>query len=267
MRRLTLRFAACLMCALALLLTPGGRADAGLFPDIGNFFFGPPGTPYFRTAYYYPPNYYTAYYGYGYRAYRPLTYSPSPRAPVRVRTCYPPAWPLYSPCNPCACSPCSLGACPGGVCAADYGTQPVRNGGWKATLDEADPPKTFKEDEAGDADDESGRLPDASGQHESLKPETTVPQRESAPIKEPEAGEDVPKKEDGKKADEDKPTGDGTKSVPPVDVDEKVTWRVLTSRRRLTIRSRFPTPGIARTRVTPNENWVPVPVETKIVSK
>jgi hypothetical protein len=181
------------------------------------------------------------------------------------------------------------------------GTQPTHDGNWNATpADAGEQPRTFKEDSTGDPafpDEGAGRVPDGTasfdekeddtpgfkasaanydgGQREALKPENTVPQRKPAPISEPDTdGSNGDAKESNGDGEKNKTTkqkpasGSGVLRIPPLDVDQKVTWRVLTSRQRLTIRSRFPTPSLARQRVNPNENWLPVPAAgTKIVSK
>jgi hypothetical protein len=261
-----------LICAVALSSASNQQANAGVIPDVYNFVFGPPGTPYFRSSYYGPA------YGYG-ANYQPAPYyrvrsyySPTPY--YRVRSYYSPACSTcqpcgiaYPPCSPCAvgCSPCGItGSCPSGNCAVSSRTPVPADDNWRPTPADDGPPPTYKE---GDGFGASGQSedPDADGgrESESLKPATDVPQRNGAPVKDPEA-DDANDKEAGEEA---QPAKTDEVVFPPLNVDDKITWRARPIRKRLTIRSRFPTPSIARNRVNPNDKWVSVPTETKIVSK
>jgi hypothetical protein len=161
------------------------------------------------------------------------------------------------------CSPCGIaGNCPpGGNCAVSSRTPVPADGKWRPSSADGGPPPTYRE---GDGDGAPGQSvdPDADGGRESLKPATNVPQRNGAPVKAPE-------EEDGKEKEaeqESTPSKNGEVVFPPLNVDNKITWRSRPIRKRLTIRSRFPTPSIARNRVNPNDKWIPISTGTKIVS-
>lgn len=305
MRRMTVGFTVSVVCALALICTPDDRADAGVVPDVYNFVFGPAGTPYYSTSYYRPAyyGYRTSYYGVSY----PWVYQPSSCCPTQTcyAPCSPCG---VVGCSPCGIGGCPSGNCAvslGTQSTTDGNWKPTPadgDGPEKTYKDESTKDPALPDEGAGRVPDASGpsdnKQEEAPGfgppaansdgeKRETLKPEEAVQQRKTAPIKDPvtdESTDDAKSGDDAKAGDgaktgdddsadkkntEEKPAaGKGALRIPALDIDQKVTWRVLTSRRRLTIRSRFPTPTLARRRVNPNENWVPVPsAGTEIVSK
>ena len=285
MRRLILG----VICAIMLTCGTSQTATADLFSNFNSTSYGSYYTPYYRTSYYRPVfgyrTYYAPVYRYGVRSY----YSP---------TCSP-CGSSCSPCSPCGgswgvgwtpCQSCrSRCTCPGGICADTSATPVPADDNWKPTPADGGPPPTYKEGEGNGAAGPSqesntppeaneGRVsPEKSGEGaavedvESLKPATDVPQRKTAPVKEPEAGDEKEKKAGEaaeEKADEKTtPVKKEELSFPSLNIDNKITWRSRPIRKRLTIRSRFPTPSIARSRVNPNDKWAPVSTATKIVSK
>ena len=283
MRRLMLG----VICAIMLSCGTSQTATADVFSNYHSVSYGSYYTPYYRTSYYRPVfgyrSHYAPVYRYGVSAYYAPTCSP---CGVSCSPC----GSSCSPCSPCGtscgvgCSPCQscgiAGNCPGGNCAVNSATPAPADDNWKPTPADGGPPPTYKEGEAapGPPEANEGRVsPEAPGEDaaakdiEALKPATNVPQRKAAPIKEPEAG-DATEKKTGEAAEEkadekSTPVKKEELSFPSLNVDEKITWRSRPVRKRLTIRSRFPTPSIARNRVNPNDKWAPVPTATKIVSK
>jgi hypothetical protein len=270
MRRLTTGA----ICAAMLCVTAGRPAEAGIIPDLYNFIFGPPGVGY--QAFYGPT--YGAYYGGGY------TYGAAYGGGFGGYggyggngACCPPVYQSYyvapSPvCDPCA--PCRPACAPCDVPRGGY----VEDDEWSAAPGNGGAPRTYRENGPGGPPPDlrnprvpGGRLPNGQGpadsfeppagefddeDRETLKPAEPVPQRgaEGAPVTDPE--------EDNGGA----PAGDEL-FFPQLRLEAKMTWRAEPLRSRLVIRSRFPTPGIARTRVNPNADWMPVTGETKIVRK
>ncbi|MBT4864976.1 MAG: hypothetical protein HON53_07660 [Planctomycetaceae bacterium] len=281
MRRLILG----VICAIMLSCGTGQTATADLFSNFQSTSYSSYYAPYYRTSYYRPVfgyrTYYAPVYRYGVRAY----YSP---------TCSP-CGSSCSPCSPCGvscgvgCSPCQscgiAGNCPGGNCAVNSATPTPADDNWKPTPADGGPPPTYKEGEGAPGPPQESNTPPEANEGreapgdgatdenvESLKPATDVPQRKAAPIKEPAEGDEKDKKADEaaeEKTDEKStPVKKEELSFPSLNVDNKITWRSRPIRKRLTIRSRFPTPSIARNRVNPNDKWAPVPTTTtKLVSK
>ena len=85
-------------------------------------------------------------------------------------------------------------------------------------------------------------------------PNETVPQRQTNP-----ADGETP-------AAETQGTG-GELRLPPLNLDNKVTWRTAPERTRLNVRSTFKSPAIARAPIESNGKWAPVKESTKLVKK
>lgn len=266
MKSLLLRWTFIVTCALALFTSGTATAQAGLIPWLYDAIFGP-NVPY----------------GYGYQAgYAPMVGYRGYAASV---TSYMPAAPSYASysmaCAPC--DPCGGGACVGGSCGTNYAPariepipaineppladQPVPtydtpSSGSGAT-DSTPPDEGFRQRSTDPADTNSTDDTNFGGETESFRqpmegslgPETTIRQREAAPV--------TPMNED-----QDGQNGNGKAATDagPV-LDNLVTWRVAPSTKRLPLRASFVNPVVARRPVPVNQGWEPASAGTKLVSK
>lgn len=241
-------------------------AHAFLFPFCHGWGHG-------QTAYY-PPAYCPP--SYGQPAYCPPVACPP-------RTCYRPVWspnpftgfvayvPDYSNpgccptacptvCSPCgaACVTCPTGGVGGGSVprtridegAGDSGFRPTEEGGV---------PRTFLDNGTSDMTD-SFKVPRTNNSGNPQPAPIRIPDDDSA-------GQPDGSSANGGAGEGANPAGNGTLRVPPLDVDHKVTWHVVTSRKRLFTRSRTPARHVSRARIDPNRDWTPLGDETRIVSK
>lgn len=263
---------------LAVVAAPS-TSEAGIIPWVYNAIFGPSSGPQYRGAYY--GGYYAAP-NYTY----PTMYAPM-AAPASYSACSP-SWSrqvtYYVPYSPCAVSACRVAACP-----TSSGKQPT-------VAD--DPPSTFVEDpdgkKTGDGTDdvaapekkepfleptqlgkeqEVKKVPNTPTTNESdgksAKSNTNVtdkpkPAPTNATIEEDDAKED--EKKDAKPATK-KENGSSTQTLPPLDLERKVTWRVVPKRTRLAIRANVGANVVARQKVKLNVDWVAVESDTRVVSK
>ena len=214
MNRPVVHFALSLTCFIGLSVGGSSTSEAGIWP----FCHSGWGSP--VTTAYYPPVY-----GYS----RPVTtfYSPvwSPRRtyypPVWSprRTYYPPVWRPWQTYYPPACAPCGVACAPcgTGVCASGVTTLPAESA-----------PRTFVDEENGSG----GGDPSDPWQQRQKVPPTTIPEAKPAPI--PESLNDTRKSGPSFRV------NDSTAfRIRSLNLDDKITWRPVTQRERLQIRSRL----------------------------
>lgn len=262
------------LCAIALLAANPQGAHAGLIPWVYNAIFGtgPMYAGYGPTYanYGYAPSPWSANYvsygyapSYGYASYAPV-------AAYDAGACCPPACP--APCDPCA-------ACPGGACAYDavppagpLTPQPDGSMGPPRTyLDEppmgtnpSPPPadngfrrRAPQQEQQEDVFGDPGTTPpqaDAFGAEQSdlfKVPESVIEQRRPAPAGGPSV------------------EGIGTEGlrVPPLGLDDRITWRSAPERTRLSVAASYATPVVARSKIDPNSGWTPVAAGTQLAKK
>ena len=216
-------------------------------------------------------------------------------------TCGPACCPTC--CSPCDCVGCSSGdcsvGCPSGDCSVSKPASPPKTG--KAGPKKASP-KTFSDKAKVPTPIDEGFRPRAGEtkdaapvQTEAFKvPETVIPKRQPAPTETPveesqppkeSVDEVTPKLTDpatpidienkgekdtppaAPKAANPEPSEAGLLPVPALKFDEKVTWRVIPSHTRVTLRPRFSAPTLTRTVTDPNAEWMAVPAGPQIVQK
>ncbi len=210
-------------------------------------------------------------------------------------------WPFcgWRACNPCrsACSPCGL-ACGGSACGASgcasgncglnsgiVNSQPVPDpisGGNAPRFDsKTAPQKTFQ-----DPIDKSPAPGAATGTDSGFKPAkkgTASPSGETdafkPPVNEVDLGNpgqpsrrskvgpapqiDEP---DAKDAPEVKDKNDGALHGPPLNLDEKITWRPAAQRERLPLAPQFGNARLVRRADFPKSEWVPVSGNARLAS-
>jgi hypothetical protein len=275
MKRLLFRSVLPALCATALLAANPQQGDAGLIPWVYNAIFGtgPMYAGYGPTyaSYGYAPSPWSASYAsygytptYAYASYAPLAYDP-------VACCAP----ACDPCCPTACGPCS--ACPGGACA--YDAAPV--GGTLTPQPDGSmgPPRTYiEEPPAGTspsvppADPGFRRRAPQEEQNEDVfgDPGTTPPQADSFGASEQSDLFKVPESviEQRRPAPAGGPSVEETETetlrVPPLGLDDKITWRAAPERTRLAVAANYATPVVARTKIDPNSGWTPVAAGTQL---
>lgn len=298
MLRRTVTTGLALFAFTALTVGAPAKSEAQLIPSLWNSIFGPSWyyTGYYGTGYYgpsyttvgYSPTVYSASYLDTTSFYAP-SYSTSFYAGLGSACCAPTCCPqtACSPCGVGGCSPCVGGNCPGGVCGANYGgcdagldAQSGSNGRLQPTPDgnrniprtydpaatnpmgTTNPPPAGTTSPFGDRDE--GFRP-----RNEPAPMTDPSRTESYRFESPEA-ETIPQRTnsaDGEQPeDATRETGDELR-LPPIDLDDKVTWRTVPERTRLNVRSTFKAPTVARAKVDPNRNWKPVSAGTKLVKK
>lgn len=264
-------------CAFTIVSASSSTSHAqGVVPSIWQFFFGPP-----HAGYYYSP--YGGRVTYGYRpAYRPVVSFYGPASYGNCAT-------QCSPCGVPACySPCGAT----GACGVNYGTA---NGQEQAANPEPMPDPTFTNDDSetdGDGRKSEDGSTNSEGDEDGFKSrrsgdDADGPQGIEA-FKQPATGNDDGSVIDDKqpapaKGDDDTSGAGGGNNeegntdkkaaarrplrIRPLNLDDKIAWRAVPQRTRLSVRASFSSPKIARTIVKPNSQWLPVPADQKIVQK
>ena len=255
-----------LACMLAIVTGAASTSDAGIVPCLWDLLFGPCG---------------------GGRCYsRSYSYSAYPVASRCVSSGYCPTTayyiPGYAPYGFATRGPygpvysiCGISSCATNVCAVNYQKRSGKNAGLVPDPEEAGLSKTFTDeaDKAGkteeERDDEGFRLRKSGTKPEPKEPVEIEAFKKTAPIPPPVEGETKSNDADAEKPDAKKSTKPGSSrlQVPLLNFDEKVTWRVVPKRSRLSLRANFVSPTIARRKLKLNADWMPVPEHAKLVKK
>jgi hypothetical protein len=204
----------------------------------------------------------------------------APAPPCCAPVAFRPASCCPSPCGPCGPLGCPTGACDVGL--APPGMEPLPDGGAPfgsgAPMGGATPlgarPRTFVDEPpmsspmeqppadegfrprgSGAADDYDSPPADSFGPNEGEDRESlrVVPQRDPPPSVPAETATD--------------PESEIKLRLPAFDLGDKITWRQPPERTRLIQRASFSTPVVARTRMNPNQGWLPAPQDTQLVRK
>jgi hypothetical protein len=91
--------------------------------------------------------------------------------------------------------------------------------------------------------------PEEGTERESFRPDSVVPRRDAPPSVPADTASDRQPR----------------LRVPAFDLNDKITWHAPPQRTRLIERASFTTPEVARTRPNPNQGWLPVPPDTRLV--
>ena len=200
--------------------------------------------------------------------YGPAVLPAGPCCAPAVPACCPPVAFRPVDCCPSPCDPCGPLGCPTGAC--DVGLAPP---GMQPYPDAAGArPRTFVDDPQsqpmqsppadegfrprGSADDYDNPPPDSFGPDEgsngargSFRPETVIQPRDAPPRRHAEPA-----------------TGDTEIDLrlPAFNLGDKITWRAPPQRTRLIQRASYGTPVVARSRINPNEGWLPLPQDTRL---
>ena len=279
MKRWMLKSVLPVLCAVGVLAANPQGTDAGLIPWVYNAIFGtgPMYAGYGPTyaSYGYAPSPWSASYvsagyvpTYTYASYAPMAYDPAACCPTACNPCCP-----TTGCDPCA-------ACPGGVCAYDAAPvggalTPQPDGAMGPPRTYLDQPPTGTSPATPPADNGFRRRAPQQEQNEDVfgDPGATPPQADTFGSSEQSDLYKLPEsviKQRGP-APAGGPSIEGAETetlrIPPLGLDDKITWRDAPERTRLSVAASYATPVVARTKIDPNSGWTPVPAGTQLAKK